>query len=329
MSGIRVIGTGRSVPARVVTNREFALRLDTSDEWITTRTGIRERRYCTEESHTSLCVEAAARALAAAGKRPEEVGACIVATVSGDWLTPSAACLVQQALGLPEDIPCFDLNAACSGFLYALHTIECLLAAGERKVGLVIGCEVLSRLVDGGDRSTCILFGDGAGAAAVESCRDLAPMPVDIGARGEARVLRIPGPGRGEAPVISMEGAGVFRFAVDIVPKCMDRVLVRAGMGPDEVDLFVFHQANGRIIDHVVKKKHLPLEKCYKNMDRYGNTSAASVPIALDELCRAGRIRPGMRVLCVGFGGGLTWAGALVEFGPGGEKAVAPAGKSC
>ena len=170
MNGIKILGMGRSVPARVVTNDDMARIVDTSDEWISSRTGIRTRHHCQGETHTQLCREAAQRALERAGVRPEEVGACIVATVTAQTLVPSTACLLQRDLGLPEDIPCFDLSAACTGFLFALHTMECLLNASARPFGLVVGCEVLSRFTDFTDRSTCVLFGDGAGAAVVE-CR--------------------------------------------------------------------------------------------------------------------------------------------------------------
>ena len=168
MNGIKIRGTGRCVPEKTVTNEDLARIVDTNDEWITTRTGIRTRRHCTTETHTDLCVKAAGDALARAGVRPEEIGACIVATVSPDTLVPSAACRLQAALGLPGDILCFDLNAACTGFLFALHTMECLLNSSPRKYGLVVGAEALSRLINWEDRSTCILFGDGAGAAVVE-----------------------------------------------------------------------------------------------------------------------------------------------------------------
>ncbi len=314
MNGIKIKGTGHSVPAKVVTNEDLTHIVKTNDEWIISRTGIRERRHCVEETHTSLSVAAAREAMERAGISPDQVGVCIVATMTPDWLTPSAACLLQRELGLLEDTPCFDLNAACSGFLYGLHTIECLLAAAPRKYGLLVGSEVLSRMIDFSDRSTCILFGDGAGAVVVESAPAYPGIHAVLGARGDETILNIPGTGTGRPSKISMEGTAVFKFAVDQVPRCMETVLEQAGMTVEEVDFFVFHQANERIIDHVVKKHHIPQEKYYKNISRFGNTSAASVPIALDELVAGGTIRPGMKVLCVGFGGGLTWGGALVEF---------------
>lgn len=314
MNGIKIRGTGRCVPEKTVTNEDLARIVDTNDEWITTRTGIRTRRHCTTETHTDLCVKAAGDALARAGVRPEEIGACIVATVSPDTLVPSAACRLQAALGLPGDILCFDLNAACTGFLFALHTMECLLNSSPRKYGLVVGAEALSRLINWEDRGTCILFGDGAGAAVVE-CREGWPAaPAVLGCRGDDALLRVAGPGTGEPPLIHMDGTKVFKFAVETVPQCMDQVLQKAGLTAEDVDFFIFHQANARIIDLVRRRHGIPEEKLYVNVDEYGNTSAASIPMALSEMQQKGLIRLGQRALIVGFGGGLTWGGALVEF---------------
>nr|WP_325298663.1 beta-ketoacyl-ACP synthase III [uncultured Dysosmobacter sp.] len=314
MNGIKIKGTGRCVPEKTVTNDDLARIVDTSDQWITTRTGIRRRHHCTTETHANLCAGAAKAALARAGVAPEQVGACIVATVSADTAVPSAACLLQRELGLPEDIPCFDLNAACTGFLYALHTMECLLNASPRKFGLVVGAEVLSRLINWEDRGTCILFGDGAGAAVVE-CREGWPsIGAVLGSRGDDELLRLPGLEAGERSFIQMDGTKVFKFAVETVPRCMDQVLQKAGMTAEDVDFFVFHQANARIIDLAVRKYRIPTEKYYKNIQEYGNTSAASIPLVLSELEEQGKVGPGSRVLAVGFGGGLTWGGALIEF---------------
>ena len=313
MNGIKLRGTGRCVPANTVTNDDLAQLVDTNDAWITARTGIRSRYRCTTETHTDLCVNAARAALKKAGVSPAEIGACIVATVSADTVVPSAACMLQKALGLPEDTPCFDLNAACTGFVYALHTLECLLNAAPRKFGLVVGAEALSKVVDWTDRSTCILFGDGAAAAVVE-CREGWPsIGAVLGSRGNDTLLRLPGLGRGEPNVLSMEGTQVFKFAVETVPACMDAVLAKSGLTIDDIDFFVFHQANARIIDLAVRKYRIPPEKYYKNIDHYGNTAAASVPLVLSELEDQGRIGPGSRLLMVAFGGGLTWGGAVLE----------------
>ena len=314
MNGIKLRGTGRSLPQRVVTNEDLSRLVDTNDQWIVSRTGIETRYCCQEESHTQLCVQAARAALERTGISPSEIGACIVATVTPDHAVPSAACLLQRELGLPEDIPCFDLNAACTGFVYALHTMECLLNASPRPFGLVVGAEALSRVVDWTDRSTCILFGDGAGAAVVE-CRPGWPsISAVLGSRGDDTLLRLPGVGSREKQLLTMEGTKVFKFAVEAVPACINSILEKTGLSTDDIDFFVFHQANARIIDLAVRRYRIPPEKYYKNIQCYGNTAAASVPLVLSELEEQGRIGPGSRMLVVAFGGGLTWGGALLEF---------------
>ena len=315
MNGIKIRGTGRSVPGKLVTNQDLERIVDTSGEWIASRAGIQTRRHCAgEETFSSITAEAARRALEDAGVPPDQIGACIVATVTPETLVPSAACGLQAALGLPEDIPCFDLNAACTGFLFALHTMECLLNASPRKFGLVVGAENLSRVVNWADRGTCILFGDGAGAAVVE-CREGWPsVSAVLGCHGNGELLRLPGPETGEPSYISMEGTKVFKFAVEAVPWCVNQVLQKTGRTVEDVDFFVFHQANARIIDLAVRKCRIPPEKYYKNIAEYGNTSAASIPLVLSELREQGKIGPGSRLLAVGFGGGLTWGGCLIEF---------------
>ncbi len=315
MNGIKIRGTGRGVPGKVVSNRDLEKIVETTDEWIVSRTGIQNRRHCSgEETFSAITAEAARRALADAGVRPEEIGACIVATVTPETMVPSAACALQRDLGLRTDIPCFDLGAACSGFLFALHTMECLLNASPQKYGLVVGAENLSRCIDWSDRGTCILFGDGAGAAVVE-CREGWPsISAVMGCHGNGELLRLPGPGPGEPGLITMEGTKVFKFAVEAVPWCVDQVLKKTGRTAEDVDFFVFHQANARIIDLAVRKYRIPPEKYYKNIAEYGNTSAASIPLVLSELRQQGKIVPGSRILAVGFGGGLTWGGCLIEF---------------
>ena len=315
MNGIKIRGTGRSVPGKLVTNQDLERIVDTSGEWIASRTGIQTRRHCAgEETFSSITAEAARRALEDAGVPPDQIGACIVATVTPETLVPSAACGLQAALGLPEDIPCFDLNAACTGFLFALHTMECLLNASPRKFGLVVGAENLSRVVNWADRGTCILFGDGAGAAVVE-CREGWPsVSAVLGCHGNGELLRLPGPETGEPSYISMEGTKVFKFAVEAVPWCVNQVLQKTGRTVEDVGFFVFPQANARIIDLAVRKCRIPPEKYYKNIAEYGNTSAASIPLVLSELREQGKIGPGSRLLAVGFGGGLTWGGCLIEF---------------
>ena len=314
MNGIKLLATGAALPRQAVSNHDLARRVDTSDEWIVTRTGISTRRHCTgEESHTTLCLAAARQALERAGIAPEQVGVCLVATLSQDQLTPAAACILQRELGFLEDTVCFDLNAACSGFVYALHTAQCLLSAAPRKFALVVGCEVLSRLTDFTDRNTCVLFGDGAGAAVVEWRADYPSLHAVLGCRGNSETLFIPGVNRGVPSYIHMEGQVVFHFAVEILPRCAKEVVQQAGITLEDVDRFVFHQANQRIIDFAVKKLKVDPDKCTGNISRTGNTSAASVPILLDELVTSGALTSGQRALCVGFGGGFTWAGALLE----------------
>lgn len=314
MNAIKLLGTGRHVPSRCLTNDDLSRMVDTSDQWIRERTGIVTRYLCGDgEGNTSSALAAAKTAMERAGVGPEDIGVCVAATFTPDHATPSLACELHQLLGFAETTPAFDVNAACTGFLHALETARCLLAAGHLQApcALVMGSEALSRITDFTDRSTCVLFGDGA-AAAVIRLTDDAPYACVLGARGDTQILRSGGAGETDR-FIHMDGQAVFRFAVDAVPKCIDAVLTQAGMTLDQVDHVICHQANSRIIDYVVRKLKAPPEKFYKNMDRYGNTSAASIPIALDELLEKGLARQGQIALCVGFGAGLTWGGALLK----------------
>lgn len=312
MNGIRIRGTGRCVPDNIVTNEDLARIVETDDAWITARTGIRQRHHCTTETHTDLCVTAARRALEQAGVLPEEIGVCIVASATPEDIVPAAACRVQELLGLPEDTLCFDISAACTGFVYALHTAECLLNTAPRPFALVIGGEVLSRVLDFSDRTTCILFGDGAGAAVAESVPGLAPAPFVCGTRGGQELLQVPGVNGPLPSRLRMEGTAVFRFAAETIPAVIAGVLQQAGIGADDVDFFVFHQANARIIELAARKYKIPADKYALNIAEYGNTSAASVPILLAELRENGRIHSGDRVLMAGFGGGMTWGAMIV-----------------
>ncbi len=312
MSAPKILSTGRCLPARVVTNEELSKTVETSDEWVYSRTGIHARHFCEKESGLDLAMGAAQQALDRAGLKPEDIGVCLVATFTPDYLTPSTACLVQQALGLPRDIPAFDLNAACSGFVYGLAVIRGMLSSLTRPYALLIGAEVLSRVLDFTDRSTCVLFGDGAGAAVL--ARDEGRLlAIRLGADGQREPLYCPGPGRGES-LLRMDGRAVFRFAVEAVPRCIGELLADTGLTLDQVDAVVCHQANARIISHVIRQLKADPAKFYLNVHKYGNTSAASIPIALDEMAEEGRLRPGMKVLCVGFGAGYTWGGALLEW---------------
>lgn len=315
MNGIKICGTGLALPSRILTNEDLTHMVDTTDEWIVSRTGIRTRHILAPgESLAAITAQAARQALQNGGISPDQIGACIVASCTAENAVPSAACCLQRDLGLPRDIPCFDLNAACTGFVFALHTMECLLQGSSRKYGLVIGAENFSRVMDWSDRSTCILFGDGAGAALVESRPEYSSVHAVLGSSGNEEILRLSGVSFSANSSFSMEGQKVFKFAVKAIPYCMDEVLKKAGCRPEDVDYFVFHQANARIIDLVAKKHHIPQEKYYSNIEHYGNTSAASIPICLAELAQQGKLPSGSKALLVGFGGGLTWGGALVEF---------------
>ena len=312
MSAPHILATGRCLPARVVTNEEISQRVDTSDEWVFSRTGIHQRHFCTTETGVDLAEGAARLALERAGVRPEEVGVCLVATFTPHYCTPSTACLLQQRLGFPEDTVCFDLNAACAGFLYGLKTAHALLEDAPRPYALLVGSEVISRVTNMKDRNTCVLFGDGAGAALLRRAEGRSWHTV-FGSRGGAEHIRAEGPGPDQAAIF-MDGKPVFRFAVEVIERSIHQLLEAESCTLNDLDWVVCHQANARIVDHVSKKLKAREGLFYKNMDRYGNTSAASIPIALDELAQDGRLKPGMRVLTVGFGGGLTWAGALFRW---------------
>ena len=312
MKGLKIVATGRALPAKAVTNDDMSALVETSDEWITSRTGIRTRYFCREETQSQLAEQAARRALERGGVDPKELCACIVATVTPDHAAPTTACLLQQRMGLPEDIPCFDMNVGCTGFIYALQVARGFLLQSGRPYALVIGAESLSRITDFTDRSTCVLFGDGAGAV-VLTLEEGSLYACTLGARGDSEAIFIEGPDA-ERTYIHMDGQRVFRFAVEAVPRCIHTLLEQSGLSLEEIDWFVPHQANKRIIDHVAKKLHVPGEKFYENMMRYGNTSAASVPIALDEMAEQGLLKKGQKILCVGFGAGLTWGGVLMEW---------------
>ncbi len=316
MNSLQLIATGGALPGRTVTNQDLSRTVDTSDEWITTRTGIRTRHYCTEEENAAtLAIRAARQALERSGLQPEQIGCCVCATLSAPDATPSVACQVQAALGLPEDRPALDVNAACSGFLYATAVARGLLTTMGGQYGLVIGCEALSRLMDPADRSTCVLFGDGAGAAVYRLGAETTPFALTLGARGNA-AIHAGGPSRTGSAPISMDGRAVFRFAVEALPRCLHTVLEDTGMTLEDLAWVVCHQANSRIIDHCVRALHADGEKFYKNMDRHGNTSAASIPVALNELAETGKLQPGQTIACIGFGGGLTWGGMILQYDP-------------
>ena len=310
MNGLKLLGTGYALPTRVLDNDAMTAYVETSDEWITTRTGIRQRYFCGEgESTTTLAIEAARKALDDSGLDKSEIGCVIVATSSGEYVMPSTACLVHKALALREDIPVFDLGAACAGFLYAVDAARAMLLAHGGRAALVIGAEQMSQLLDMADRNTCVLLGDAAGAAVIALDED-AEYAYVCGTRGDM-AIQVGGP-RHTLPM-TMEGQNVFRFAVSTIPATVEALLEKTGKTLDEVDWVICHQANQRIIDASVRRLGVPAEKFYKNLDRYANTSAASIPLALAEMKESGRLTSGQRVILVGFGGGLTWAGIMLR----------------
>lgn len=307
MKGLRIVTTGSCHPQNAVSNDKLSETVDTSDEWISTRTGIRQRYFCESETNVSLAVNAGRLAITRADISPDEIGACIVATFTPDNATPSVACMVQRNLGLSNETMCFDISAACSGFVYALNIARGILLQNRKKYALVIGSEVISRMLDFGDRSTCVLFGDGAGAVIVTLDEDAAYEFI-CGANGNSDILSCSTSGG-----LKMDGREVFKFAVGIIPRCIEDLLTKSGLTLDDINYVVCHQANERIISHVIKKMKAPPEKFFMNIQKYANTSAASIPLALDEMSESGLLRHGMKIICVGFGAGLTWGGILIE----------------
>lgn len=319
-------GLGHAVPPRVVTNLEMEQLVDTSAEWIETRTGIRERRLADEGVCSSdLGLEAGRKALEDAGLAPEEVDLVIVATLTPDTFMPATACIVQEKLGCTR-AGAFDLAVACSGFVYALAVADQMVRTGMMKNVLVIGADTLSRVTNFADRSTCVLFGDGAGAAVVGPVSEGAGiLSFDLGSDGGGGDLLVIPAGGGKKPgsrqalkreecCIQMEGKPVYRFAVQAIGDTALSALERAGLGSDDVTLFIPHQANSRIIEGAAKRLGVPMERVFVNVQRYGNTSNASIPIALYEAREEGRIKPGDVVVVVGFGGGLAWASAVLRW---------------
>jgi len=326
-----IIGTGSYMPQRVLTNDDLSKIVDTNDEWITTRTGIKERRIAAEGENTSdMGTEAARKAMENAGVKPEEIDLIIVATVTPDMFFPSTACFVQKKIGA-WNAACFDISAACSGFLYGLQTARHYLNSGNRKTALVIGAEKLSTLINWKDRNTCVLFGDGAGAAIMRTFSEEdqnVPGRILANVMGTdaslADLLKVPG-GASAIPVtaenadqrlntIHMEGRETFKHAVTRMLQASEEALRKAGLTAADVDMVIPHQANQRIITAIADRLGVPPEKTFINVDKYGNTSAATIPVALDEANRSGAIKRGDVVLLVAFGGGFTWASTLLRW---------------
>ena len=340
---IKIRGTGSAVPKLRVTNDDLSKLMDTSDEWIRSRTGIGARHLAVEETTTGLAVAAAKEALKDAGMTAEELDLIIAATVTADKFLPNLSCEVQSALGA-ENAVAFDLNAACSGFLFALNTVQMYLENGIYKKALVIGAETLSKIMDWNDRGTCVLFGDGAGAAVVvaeeevenqdaadsrTNCKAMQPGASDKsgilsmvqgsdGARGEVlrcdnRLVNNPfAVNDTKLSYVSMNGQEVYKFAVKTVPKVIEEAVKKAGLEVEDIDLFVLHQANLRIIESVAKRLHQPMEKFPTNLEECGNISAASVPILLDNINKHGMICEDKKIVLAGFGAGLTWGATVL-----------------
>ncbi len=323
-----ILGTGSYAPDRILSNAELAKTVDTSDEWIHTRCGIRERRIAAPGEATSdMGVQAARRALDDAGLKPADIDLLIVATITPDMPMPATACIIQQKLGVPTTAACFDLNAACTGFLYALDTACAMLSSGRYRHALVIGVEKLSTIVDWKDRTTCVLFGDGAGAVVVgkSPVSGQGLIGTKLGALGDsADLLCIPG-GGSNAPAtaasiaagehfLKMKGKEVFKLAVRVMDEAARDILEQHHLRADQISLVIPHQANLRIIEALSEYLELPMERFFVNVDRYGNTSAASIPLALDEARRTGRIKSGDLTLLVAFGAGLTYGSALIRW---------------
>ena len=312
MKGLKLIATGGFAPEKIITNEDLSKIVETSDEWITARTGMKKRHICDgDEGNVFLATRAAAQALERAGIDKDEIGAIVVATFSGDYFVPSTACLVQKELGLGDDMICFDLNAACSGFMFGLETTRGLLLQSEKKYALLIASEVVSKKLYMTDRGTCILYGDGAGAA-VLTLDDEAVYTSIMGCHGDAEMINCPS-GEDTNRKVFMDGQGTYKFAVRTVPGLLKDTIEKAGLRIEDIDGFILHQANIRIIDSVAKTIGVPKEKFFVNIDEYGNTSAARVALALNQAMEEGWCKDKKRLLLAGFGAGKTWGAAVLE----------------
>ncbi|MGA7571325.1 MAG: beta-ketoacyl-ACP synthase III [Candidatus Aquilonibacter sp.] len=322
MTGVKIVGVGHYAPERIVDNHDLEQWLDTTDEWITTRTGMKRRHWTSENEATSdLALAAARNALTNAGLQPDDIDAYIVCTVYPDFLFPATACIVASKLGA-HDKPAFDMEIACSGFIYGLTVASSLIRAGVYRRVVLIGAETLSKLINREDRGTAILFGDGAGAVVLEANEEDSFLASELGSDGSRPELLRVETGGSRLPVshatldrkadrIHMQGREVFKFAVTKMIAATDRALEKAHLTKADVDVLIPHQANRRIIDAAMKYLEIPPERCVVNIQEYGNTSAASIPIALSEAVSEGRIKPNDIIVFVGFGGGLSW-GAVV-----------------
>jgi 3-oxoacyl-[acyl-carrier-protein] synthase III len=321
----RIAGTGSFLPPRRLTNADLVAELaaqgiESSDEWIVERTGIRARHFVgPEQSASDLAVEAARHAIEAAGLSSRDIGLIIVATSTPDMVFPSTATIVQRKLGIVHGCPAFDVQAVCSGFVYALTVADAMIRTGTARHALVIGAEVFSRILDFKDRTTCVLFGDGAGAVVLSASDTPGLLATDLNADGRhLDILCVPGTVSGGQilgdPVLKMDGQAVFKLAIGVLEKTARASLAKAGRQDSDIDWLIPHQANIRIMQGTAKKLKLPLEKVIVTVDQHGNTSAASIPLALDTGVRSGRIQRGQTLLLEGVGGGFTWGSVLVDY---------------
>ncbi|HKL09835.1 MAG TPA: beta-ketoacyl-ACP synthase III [Clostridia bacterium] len=323
MNYANIIGTGTYVPEKIVDNHMLSKLVETSDEWIRARTGIKERRISTGENTSDLALKASEAALENAGISPEDLDMIILSTLTPDYFTPATACLVQRRLGA-ENAAAFDVSAACSGFLYGLDVADSFIKAGKAKKILVVSSEVMSKVIDWKDRNTCVLFGDGAGAVVLNASAEHGIINTVTGSKGDIEgnlvsksrnvvnpFMEIPENGEN---YLSMNGKEIFKFATRIMRKALEDVLDGTGVELNGVKYIVPHQANDRMFEYVAGKMKFEKEKFYVNLERFGNTSSASIPIALDEMAKKGLLSKGDKLIFVGFGGGLTWGAALVEW---------------
>ncbi len=314
----RIIGSGSYLPRKVVSNDELAQRMDTSDEWIRSRTGIRQRHIADAgETSSSLALEASRAAIASAGIAAQDIDLIILATSTPDYIFPSTACLLQAKLGI-KGCPAFDMQAVCSGFVYALATADLFIRSGQHRCALLVGAEVFSRILDWNDRGTCVLFGDGAGAVILRADDKPGIMASALHADGsQSGILSVPGTVSGGKvtgdPFLRMDGPAVFKFAVRVLDEVARETLAKCGQQVEDIDWLIPHQANLRILESTAKRLGLPAEKLIVTVDVHGNTSAASVPLALDLALRDGRIKSGHKVMLQAVGGGFTWGAALVQ----------------
>jgi len=316
----KIIGTGSYLPARTLTNFDLEKMVETSHDWIVSRSGIHERHVAADDELTSdLALQASCRALEAAGITPDEVDLVIVATTTPDQIFPSTACILQDKLGIRSGGAAFDMQAVCGGFVYALNTADMYIRSGQIKTALVVGAEVLSRMLDWNDRATCVLFGDGAGAVVLRASEEPGIVAGKLHADGRHRgMLQAEGNIRNGAvqgdPFIKMDGQAVFKFAVKVLSEVVEEVLAENNLQGSDIDWLIPHQANIRIMEATAKKLGLGLDKVVVTVAQHGNTSAASIPLALDQAVRDGRVKPGQNILLEAVGGGFTWGAVLIKW---------------